>query len=136
MGWDTSHTPTRCYFTEKVGKKVKFHNGSAPGSITADLPLVMVFNEGQNKNNMPQSQTFLSGWDSIYQKMTLVNANRLVFYNWATSESSHHRQFMSTSYLAVFLPEVTEYILAVTPLIRNKAFQWNWSKMWVVFVSK
>ncbi len=109
-------------FHWKLSRKIKFHNRSAPGSVTADLLSVMVFNEGQNKNNMLQSQTFLSGWDSIYQKMTLVNANRLVFYNWATSERSHHRQFKSTSYLAVFLPEVTDYILAVMPLIRNKEF--------------
>lgn len=75
------------YFFKKVVKMVKFHNEGAPGSIMADLPLVMVFDEGQNilqlvcKNNILQSQTFLSGWNSVYQKMTLVNANRLVFYN-------------------------------------------------------
>lgn len=53
MEWDTNHTtippPTRSYFTEKVRKKFQFRNAGAPGSVTADLPLVMVFSEGQNK---------------------------------------------------------------------------------------
>lgn len=70
--------PNQVLFHWERLRKIKFHNGSAPGSVTADLLLVMVFNEGQNKNNMLQSQAFLSGWDSIYQKMTLVNANSIL----------------------------------------------------------
>lgn len=37
------------FYPESLQKNVTFHNAGAPGSVTADLLLVTVFGEGQNK---------------------------------------------------------------------------------------